>query len=171
MEYVIIFLLFGGPVLIFIISNIHDKKQKVKYKNGELSEYEEQKYLEKQKAIQDQQDAIKHIETKGVAHYMKTKNMNDEELEQLRKSETIVKTMIVASETSDRQKFGSSVARGAIGGLALGGIGALAGVASGKHKTSSTTTFLIEYEDGHREVKEVFTNSDSFKELCKYLDM
>lgn len=163
--------LFGGPILIFIISNIHDKKQKEKYENGELSESEVQKYLKKQNAIQNQKEVINHIETKGVAHYVKTKNMTDEELEELRKKETIVKTMIVASESTDRQKFGSSVARGMLGGELLGPVGALAGTMSGKHETKSTTTFLIEYEDGHRETKEVITNSSEFKNLCKYLPM
>jgi len=83
----------------------------------------------------------------------------------------IVKTMIVSSTNNSRKKASSSIARGVVGGAVFGVAGAVGGSLSGKNITESKTTFLVEYESGHRETIIVDTNSNQFNKLCKYLDM
>ena len=55
--------------------------------------------------------------------------------------------------------------------MALGPVGLVGGALSGKNKITSKTTFLIEYQDGHKETKIVDTNSSEFNKLCKYIKM
>lgn len=86
-------------------------------------------------------------------------------------SKTIKKVVIIGNETDSRKKAGSSILRGAVGGYALGTAGLVGGALSGKNKTTSKTTFLIEYADGHRETKTVKNNSKEFKNLCNYIKM
>lgn len=85
----------------------------------------------------------------------------------------IVHTYIVTEDT--RRSASSTVLRGAVGGVlgvvspGLGLIGAAAGVMSGKNK--HTTTFVIEYSDGHRVTETVKNNSAEYKLYCTYLDL
>ncbi len=73
-------------------------------------------------------------------------------------------TMIVAEES--RKKVGSTLGRAAVGALALGPVGLLAGV-TGKNKR--TTTFLVKYKNGSSSNHTVETDSHAFEQLCKYL--
>lgn len=113
-----------------------------------------------------------------IKHKYYSGNMSEEEsrkFEQIkenqRKAKTISKVMIVGSTSDSRKKVGSSVVRGAVGGTLLGPVGLVGGALSGKNKVTNETTFLIEYEDGHRETKKVDNNSYEFQKLCKYLEM
>ncbi|MBQ6546503.1 MAG: zinc ribbon domain-containing protein [Bacilli bacterium] len=91
---------------------------------------------------------------------------------------TIRCTMILNNINDSRKKVGSSVVRGGIVGAVGSAINPLVGVAgiaggamSGKNKVQSSTTFLIEYEDGHRETKIVKNNSADYNKLVQYLKM
>ena len=113
-----------------------------------------------------------------IKHKYYSGNMPEEESrkyeqikENQRKAKTISKVMIVGSTSNSRKKVGSSVVRGAVGGTLLGPVGLVGGALSGKNKVTNETTFLIEYEDGHRETKKVDNNSYEFQKLCKYLEM
>lgn len=113
-----------------------------------------------------------------IKHKYYSGNMSEEESrkyeqikENQRKAKTISKVMIVGSTSDSRKKVGSSVVRGAVGGTLLGPVGLVGGALSGKNKVTNETTFLIEYEDGHRETKKVDNNSYEFQKLCKYLEM
>ena len=113
-----------------------------------------------------------------IKHKYYSGNMSEEESrkyeqikENQRKAKTISKVMIVGSTSDSRKKVGSSVVRGAVGGTLLGPVGLVGGALSGKNKVINETTFLIEYEDGHRETKKVDNNSYEFQKLCKYLEM
>ena len=85
----------------------------------------------------------------------------------------IVHTFIVTEDT--RRSASSTLLRGAVGGVlgvvspGLGLVGAAAGVMSGKNK--HTTTFVIEYSDGHRVTEAVKNNSAEYKLYCTYLDL
>lgn len=127
-------------VVLILFIGINENKKKAKYKNGLMSEEEKSDY-EKQLARQ----------------------------EQLKKAKTIKQVIIVGSNSDSRKKAGSTVIRGALGNVLLGSVGLIGGAMSGKNKISNKITFLIEYEDGHRETKEVENNSAEFKKLCNYL--
>ena len=47
-------------------------------------------------------------------------------------------------------------------------VGAAAGVMSGKNK--KTTTFVLEYSDGHRETKTVKNGSKEYNQYCTLLE-
>lgn len=113
-----------------------------------------------------------------IKHKYYSGNMSEEESrkyeqikENQRKAKTISKVVIVGSTSNSRKKVGSSIVRGAVGGTLLGSVGLVGGALSGKNKVTNETTFLIEYEDGHRETKKVDNNSYEFQKLCKYLEM
>ncbi len=129
-------------VVLVLAIGINENKKKTKYKNGLMNDEEKAKY-EKRLAYQ----------------------------EQLKKSKTIRQVMIVGNNTDSRKKVGSTVVRGAVGGALLGPAGLVGGALSGKNKVIGKTTFLIEYEDGHRETKTVDNNSTEFNKLCNYLKM
>ena len=129
-------------VVLIILIGINENKKKQRYKKGLMSDEERVAY-EKQLARQ----------------------------EQLKKSKTIKQVMIISNSSDSRKKVGSTIIRGAVGGTLLGAAGLVGGAMSGKNKVSNKTTFLIEYEDGHRETKEVDNNSSEFKKLCNYLKM
>ena len=111
-------------VILILIIGINENKKKAKYKNGLMSDEEKAQY-EKRLAYQ----------------------------EQLKKAKTIKQVMIVGNSSDSRKKVGSTIIRGAIGNAVLGTTGLVGGAMSGKNKISNKTTFLIEYEDGHRETK------------------
>lgn len=147
MEFFVLFLI----VTIAIISmSIYQKKKEheemIRYENGDMSEEERKEFEIKLKA-------------------------REELKEKIRKSQTISKVMIVGGSSDSRKKVGSSIMRGAVGGTLLGPVGLVGGALSGKNKITNETTFLIEYEDGHRETKIVDNNSSEFEKLCKYLEM
>lgn len=84
----------------------------------------------------------------------------------------IVRTFIVTEDS--RRSASSTALRGVVGGVllstvGLGLVGAAAGVMSGKNK--HTTTFVIEYSDGHRVTETVKNNSKEYKLYCTYLDL
>ncbi len=58
--------------------------------------------------------------------------------------ETVDSYEVVGEE--DKKSFGSGVVRGLVGGALLGGVGAVAGAASGKKKTTHTVSIV--FKDG-----------------------
>lgn len=137
-----VLVIFLALVALILIVGIRENKKKVKYKKGLMNDEERIKY-ENQLAKQ----------------------------EQIKKSKTIKQVMIVSNSSDSRKKVGSTIIRGAIGNAVLGTTGLVGGALSGKNKISNKTTFLIEYEDGHRETREVDNNSQEFKKICNYLKM
>lgn len=55
--------------------------------------------------------------------------------------ETVERYEVMGQESN--QSLGSGVARGAVGGLLFGGIGALAGASSAKNKTTHTVSIIF----------------------------
>lgn len=137
-----VLVIFLALVILIIILGVNEIKKKSRYNKGLMNDEEKEKY-EKQLARQ----------------------------EQLKRSKTIKQVIIVNNSSDSRKKVGSTVIRGAIGNAMLGSAGLVGGALSGKNKVSNKTTFLIEYEDGHRETKEVDNDSHEFKKLCNYLKM
>lgn len=137
-----VLVIFLALVALILIVGIRENKKKVKYKKGLMNDEERIKY-ENQLAKQ----------------------------EQIKKSKTIKQVMIVSNSSDSRKKVGSTIIRGAIGNAVLGTTGLVGGALSGKNKISNKTTFLIEYEDGHRETREVDNDSQEFKKMCNYLKM
>ena len=135
-----VLVIFLALVILIIILGVNEIKKKSRYNKGLMNDEEKEKY-EKQLARQ----------------------------KQLKRSKTIKQVIIVSNTSDSRKKVGSTVVRGAIGGALLGSAGLVGGAMSGKNKVSSKTTFLIEYEDGHRETKEVDNDSTEYKKLCNYL--
>lgn len=82
----------------------------------------------------------------------------------------IKKTKIINNINTSRKSATSSVARGLVGGVLLGPIGALGGIASGKSKQKNETMFLIIYEDGTKDTMTVSNNSQEFYQLIQYLE-
>lgn len=138
----IVLIIFLILVALIIVLGVNEMKKKSRYTKGLMNDEERVKY-EKQLAKQ----------------------------EQTKKSKTIKQVIIVNNSSVSRKKVGSTVIRGAIGNAVLGPAGLVGGALSGKNKVSNKTTFLIEYEDGHRETKEVDNDSQEFKKLCNYLKM
>ena len=137
-----ILIIFLALVILIIVLGVNEIKKKSRYNKGLMNDEERVKY-EKQLAKQ----------------------------EQAKKSKTIKQVIIVNNSSDSRKKVGSTVIRGTIGNAMLGSAGLVGGALSGKNKVSNKTTFLIEYEDGHRETKEVDNDSHEFKKLCNYLKM
>lgn len=135
-----VLVIFLALVILIIVLGVNEIKKKSRYSKGLMNDEEKEKY-EKQLARQ----------------------------EQLKRSKTVKQVIIVSNTSDSRKKVGSTVVRGAIGGALLGSAGLVGGAMSGKNKVSSKTTFLIEYEDGHRETKEVDNDSTEYKKLCNYL--
>lgn len=135
--------------------------------NIDISEKMKQKKLQKLEQMQKKELQIherqvqKGIELQNHVEFQTLKN----------DSKTIKKTIIVGNTTDSRKKVGSSVMRGMVGGALLGPAGLIGGAVSGKNKTTTQTTFVIEYNDGHRETKTVDNNSKEFHKLCNYLEM
>ncbi len=106
----------------------------------------------------------------------KLNEISQQRKEERKQKTTIKYTMILNNVNNSRKKVGSSFIRGGIGG-AVGGVinpvigvaGVASGAMSGKNKIASSTTFLIEYVDGHRDTKTVKNNSSEYKKLVKYL--
>lgn len=141
---VVIIFAIGIPISLF--QKKIEQEEIRKYKSGEMSQEEQEKFEAKLK-------------------------LQQENSERFRKASTISKVMIVGANSDSRKSVSSSVIRGTVGGALLGPVGLVGGALSGKNKVTSKTTFLIEYEDGHRETKIVDNDSSEFKELCKYLEM
>lgn len=141
---VVIIFAIGIPISLF--QKKIEQEEIRKYKSGEMSQEEQEKFEAKLK-------------------------LQQENSERLRKASTISKVMIVGANSDSRKSISSSAIRGAVGSTLLGPVGLVGGALSGKNKVTSKTTFLIEYEDGHRETKIVDNDSSEFKELCKYLEM
>ena len=144
---VIIIILF----VVFLIWKFYENKKKENYESGKMSPEEKIKYEE------------------SLQKRMKYKQLLQKITINPKKQKTIKQVMILTNSTDSRKKVGSTIIRGAIGGATLGAAGLLGGALSGKNKTTTTTTFLIEYEDGHKETKIVKNNSKEFKKLCQYI--
>ncbi|MEE0412148.1 MAG: hypothetical protein UD273_04755 [Gemmiger sp.] len=78
----------------------------------------------------------------------------------------LVRTFLVTEDT--RRSGSSSLLRGAAGAVTFGAVGAAAGVLSGKNR--HTTTFVLEYSDGHRETKTVKNGTKEYNKLCTLLE-
>ena len=148
----ILILIFGA--LIYI--GIKENKKQIRYKTGAMTEEEKAKYERQQEARE---------QFRSLA-------------EQKQSKRKIKQTSILNTVNDSRKKVGSSVIRGTVVGTVAGAVNPVAGLAgiaggamSGKNKTNSTTTFLIEYEDGHRETKTVKNNSAEYNKLAKYIKM
>lgn len=141
---VVIIFAIGIPISLF--QKKIEQEEIRKYKSGEMSQEEQEKFEAKLK-------------------------LQQENSERLRKASTISKVMIVGANSDSRKSISSSAIRGAVGSTLLGPVGLVGGALSGKNKVTSKTTFLIEYEDGHRETKTVDNDSSEFEKLCKYLEM
>ena len=139
---IVVLVIFLALVILIIVIGVNEIKKKSRYDKGLMSDNEKAKY-EKRLAYQ----------------------------EQLKKSKTIKQVIIIGNNTDSRKKVGSTVIRGAVGNALLGPVGLVGGALSGKNKVTGKTTFLIEYEDGHRETKTVDNDSAEFNELCNYLKM
>lgn len=77
----------------------------------------------------------------------------------------IAKTTLVATDTS--KKVGSTIGRAIAGSFLLGPAGIAAGL-TGKNKQEAT--FVVKYDDGHKEMETVEVGSEKFNEYCMYLD-
>lgn len=141
---VVIIFAVGIPISLF--QKKIEQEEIKKYKSGEMSQEEQEKFEAKLK-------------------------LQQENNEQLRKASTISKVMIVGANSDSRKSISSSIIRGTVGSTLLGPVGLVGGALSGKNKVTSKTTFLVEYKDGHRETKIIDNDSSEFKELCKYLEM
>lgn len=151
-------------VIIIFIINKRKKENIWRYNNNLMNNEEKERYelkLQKRKIKKEKREKSK----------ISKKYFKAEKKKKLKDYLTISKVMIVASNQDIQKKFGSSVVRGAIGDFFLGPIGLVGGALSGKNEVSNTTTFLIEYADGHREIKTIDNDSNMFKKLCKYLEM
>lgn len=95
-------------------------------------------------------------------------------MEQRQLDRTIVSTAIVNSTTVGTQKasVGSSFARGVVGGVTFGVIGAVAGAVTPKKKITTKTkdvTFSVRYASGRCELEKVKFGSKRYCELAKYI--
>lgn len=94
-----------------------------------------------------------------------------EELLRNYQERAIVKVSLITNSTDSRKKVGSSIIRGTVGAAALGPVGLIGGAMSGKNKTREKCIFLIEYSNGDKETKEVYSDSKEFEELCKKIEV
>ncbi len=171
-------------IIVLIVIFVKDKNQRIKeleekFNTNNLTdkEYDEYRKLVNYKKIEEKY--VNGTATKNEIKLFKQKLDDDVKQNKLymeteamkRKAETIKKVMIVSESTDSRKKVGSAIMRGTIGGALLGPVGLVGGALSGKNKITNKTTFLVEYEDGHRETKIVDNNSYEFEKLCKYLEM
>ena len=83
------------------------------------------------------------------------------------KDKIVSKTYILSSR--QKSNFSEKVRNGLIGGALFGEIGAFAGIAGTKEKFF--TTFLIIYEDGHSETREVENSSELYDIYMKRLSI
>lgn len=81
-------------------------------------------------------------------------------------SATIVKTKIV--DAYGKTSTTSAAARGVVGNVVAGPLGAVVGATTAKSKRS--TTFLIIYKSGKKLTKTVPNNSFEYQKYVKYLD-
>lgn len=143
MEILIVFAVIVVLVIVVsVVNSSNAKEDKMRYEAGKMSDEEKRVYENK------------------LA-----------QKEARRKAQTITKVQIIGNNSTSRKKAGSSIMRGAVGGALLGPVGLIGGAVSGKNKVTNTTTFLIQYEDGHKETRTVENNSFEFNTLIQYVDM
>lgn len=97
-----------------------------------------------------------------------------ERLEALKADSTIVATAIVNSTTIGKQKASatSAIARGVVGGMVFGPVGAVAGAVTPKKTLTTKTkdvTFSVRYASGRCELEKVKYGSKRYNELARYL--
>ena len=139
--------------IILLIIGFHENKKEARYKHGDMTDEEKIKYEKKLKQRDINMQNFKNLQAKN------------------KNSTTIKQVMIIGNQSDSRKKIGSTVIRGAIGNSLLGPVGLVGGAMSGKNKVNSTSTFLIEYLDGHKETKVVKNDSAEYKKLCNYIKM
>ena len=95
------------------------------------------------------------------------------------KRKTVWKTRFIDSShtatSSSRIRTGSAVARGLVGGALLGPVGAVAGAATGRQRTTvnehHTTTFMVYYIDGSHRVETVENTTERYRIYMSKLEM
>lgn len=150
---IFIIIIFVLIFIVLIISTIKDKRTPEQVQKDELlaeqkAKEREQERRKKQEIFNNDRNAIK--QRKQMAKTIKT-------------------VKILNNYTDSRKDLKSTFLRGAIGNTLAGPVGLVAGTLSGKNKNKNKTVFLIEYEDGHVETKEVDNNSDEFQYLYNKL--
>lgn len=83
-----------------------------------------------------------------------------------RKAETIVEVKLIGGGSGKHTRYG--VKGAVIGGLLFNVPGAIVGAMMPKG-TKQMQRFWIRYEDGHTEIKEVYSDSGECKKLLKYV--
>lgn len=142
MIIVLILIIIIGLIAYGVMQSNAEKEEKRKYEAGEMTKEEKKRYEEKLAKREERE-----------------------------KAQRIKSVKIIGGGVTSKKKAGSAVARGAVGSALLGPVGLVAGAASAKNKIKDHTTFLIEYEDGHKETETVENNSISFKTYIQYVDM
>lgn len=89
------------------------------------------------------------------------------EIEKQRKRETIKKVIIISNNSE--KSTGSAAGRAIVGGALFGLAGLVVGASTAKNK--NYITFLVEYEDSHRETYNVEINSPLYKKLIEYIEI
>ncbi len=90
----------------------------------------------------------------------------ERECEARRKAETIVEVKLIGGGSSKTTRYG---VKGAIfGGLLFNVPGAVVGAILPKG-TKQKQRFWVKYEDGHTEIKEVYSDSGECKKLLRYV--
>lgn len=145
-----------------IVGNFEIYKENVRVENEIKKEEERKKYEEQKAKLKKDREKLKALRQQEYEKTMKS-------IKSYQDGKKIKQVMILNTVNDSRKSFGSSVAKGVVGDLAFGPVGAISGAISGKNKISSTTTFLIEYMNGSKVTKTVDNNSKEYKELCKYI--
>lgn len=83
-----------------------------------------------------------------------------------RRAETIVEVSLLGGGSEKYTRYGLKGA--VVGGLLFNVPGAIVGAMIPKG-TKQKQRFLVKYEDGHTEIKEVFPGSDECKELLRHV--
>lgn len=89
------------------------------------------------------------------------------EIEKKKQRETIKKVIIISNNSE--KSAGSATGRAIVGGALFGLAGLVVGASTAKNK--NYITFLVEYEDSHRETYNVEINSPLYKKLIEYIEM
>lgn len=96
----------------------------------------------------------------------KTAQGKAEQQEIIRKIVTIKRTQIIGTDA--KNKTGSAAGRALVGDFIAGPVGGVVGATTAKRQ--GYTKFLVEYENGRKEVETVKDNGPRFNELIKYVE-
>lgn len=148
-------------IVAFVLTGENNKRKRKQEEFNKLPEEEKLRYY-KQKELEQSKIIDAKLKRKQELQILK---------DNIRKSTTISKVMIVGTNSKTITDSNDSLIGGLVGGALFGLVGAIAGATSGDKKTINYTIFLIEYSDGRRINKTVKNNSAEFKRLCQYLKM